>query len=86
MVPKVSSMKKPSLTRVEGQKKRTGNSAEVPGLQFRTYSIEAKQKINVNPKDSNQAADAQPATTQEFEVKGPRFALPENAIYSFYPP
>ena len=62
------------------------NSAEVPGLQFRTYSIEAKQKINVNPKDSNQAADAQPVTTQEFEVKGPRFALPENAIYSFYPP
>ncbi len=59
-------------------------SAEVPGLAFGSYTIQTKQRIRVKNGDDSRKAD--PSGTQDFEVKGPRFVLPEDAIYSCYPP
>lgn len=56
-------------------------SSYVPGLEAGQYSIDVTQTITApnNPTLS-------PTSSHLFNVIAPRFALPENAIDSFYPP
>ena len=62
------------------------HSAQVPGLQAGgTYNIETKQTITVDSNDLSKGNIA-PGTTQQFEVQAPRFSLPQDAVYSVYPP
>jgi hypothetical protein len=60
-------------------------SYEVPGLQAGTYKIEAEQVIESN-EYSDDSSTISKTTPQLFRVLGPRFSLPPDAIYSFYPP
>ncbi|KAF7590762.1 hypothetical protein BBP40_002377 [Aspergillus hancockii] len=53
----------------------------VPGLQAGDHSIQVDQHIEADGKTKDV-----PTSTHHFNVIAPRFALPEGAIDSFYPP
>ncbi|KAJ3529660.1 hypothetical protein NM208_g9658 [Fusarium decemcellulare] len=54
-----------------------------PTLQGMTYDIEIHQAVEPSPRTKPQRL---PETSQRFTAPIPRFSLPENAIYSTYPP
>ncbi|THC90264.1 hypothetical protein EYZ11_010272 [Aspergillus tanneri] len=54
----------------------------VAGLPARSYNIQVKQDIATADGNSS----LRPSLNHKFNVIGPRFSLPEGAVYSFYPP
>ena len=61
------------------------SSSENPGLQGGDYVISATQVVY--HKEDTKVLDKKPdPSTQQFHVQAPRFSLPEDAIYSKYPP
>ncbi|OAP61485.1 hypothetical protein AYL99_03688 [Fonsecaea erecta] len=60
-------------------------SSEIPGLQGGDYVISATQVVH--HKEDDRVLDQNPKPSeQQFHVQAPRFSLPEDAIYSKYPP
>ncbi|KAF3906747.1 hypothetical protein AA313_de0203405 [Arthrobotrys entomopaga] len=53
----------------------------IPGLQTGLHTISVVQSINAGNGESRTLA-----SQQQFNVVGPRFALPDDAIHSVYPP
>ncbi|KAF5532071.1 hypothetical protein FNAPI_13036 [Fusarium napiforme] len=64
-------------------------SFDRPGLLGGTYTINVAQSISEDPRDPPNPKEKPPqirrTLSQKFEVLAPRFELPADVIYSFYP-
>ena len=59
-------------------------SSDVPGVQAGDYLITVTQKVE--HVEGEKRISKNPPSKQSFHAKGPRFSLPDNALYSVYPP
>jgi hypothetical protein len=62
------------------------NSFDIPGLLAGIHEIRVTQKISTtDPGETGTPEKSVDARPQTFEILGPRFELPEDAIYSVFP-